>query len=110
MGKPNAHVINDVKLFKKHIKQKYKVNRIILFGSQARGESKKWSDVDLIVISSKFKGKNALKGAQNLYGEWHRHLNIDRPVDFLCYSPEEFKRQKNRISIVKQAIDEGIEI
>jgi len=110
MSKVSADVIRDIRRFKKRIKAKYGAKKIILFGSQARGETHEWSDVDLIVVSPKFKGKNALKGAQNLYGEWHRYLKIDRPVDFLCYSPEEFEKQRKRISIVKQALEEGIEI
>ena len=31
-------------------------------------------------------------------------------VDFLCYSPEEFKRMKNRATIVREAVLHGIEI
>ena len=110
MGKVSIGVIRDVRRFKHQVEHKYDAKKIILFGSQARGEAKKWSDVDLIVVSPKFKGKNSLKGAQNLYGEWHRYLKLNRPVDFLCYSPEEFEKQRRRITIVKQAVEEGIEI
>jgi hypothetical protein len=38
------------------------------------------------------------------------HWEIDHPVDFLCYSPEEFKRMKNRATIVREAVLHGIEI
>ena len=110
MGKVSTDVISDVKRFKKRIKSKYGTKKIILFGSQARGEARKWSDVDLLVVSPKFKGKHRLEHAQNLYWVWHRHLKINRPVDFLCYSPDEFEKQRKRITIVKQAIEEGIEI
>ncbi len=90
MGKVSAGVIKDVRRFKKQIKAEYGAKKIILFGSQARGKTHEWSDVDLIVVSPKFKGKHKFEHAQNLYWVWHRHLKIDRPVDFLCYSPGEF--------------------
>lgn len=110
MGKVSADIIKDVKRFKKQIEKKYETKKIILFGSQARGEAHENSDVDLLVVSAKFKGKLALNGMRNLSWEWHRGLKISRPVDFLCYSPDEFEIQRKRITIVKQAVEEGIEI
>jgi len=35
---------------------------------------------------------------------------INYPVDFICYTEEEFNKLKNKISIVSVAIKEGIEI
>jgi len=32
------------------------------------------------------------------------------PVDFLCYTPEEFEKLRKRISIVSVALKTGIEI
>jgi hypothetical protein len=37
-------------------------------------------------------------------------ISKDYPVDFLCYTPEEFRKLSKQISLVKQAIKEGIEI
>ena len=110
MGKASAEVIRDVKKFKKSIGKKYGAKKVILFGSQATGKTHEGSDVDLLVVSPKFKGKRALWGARRLYREWHRNLRLNRPVDFLCYSPDEFEREKKRITIVRQAVEEGIEI
>ena len=41
-----------------------------------------------------------------MYDYW----NLDYPVDFLCYTPEEFEKKKKEISIVKEAVKEGIDI
>jgi len=41
-----------------------------------------------------------------MYNYWDLRL----PVDFLCYSPEEFNQLRKRVSIVSEAIREGIEI
>ncbi|MBI4162449.1 MAG: hypothetical protein HY513_02100 [Candidatus Aenigmarchaeota archaeon] len=38
------------------------------------------------------------------------YWSLRYPVDFLCYSPDEFEKQRKKITIVKQVVDEGIEI
>ncbi|MBI4144180.1 nucleotidyltransferase domain-containing protein [Candidatus Woesearchaeota archaeon] len=110
MVKTTNELTKKLNQFKKSIINKYTVKRIILFGSRATGTAKKHSDVDLIIVSKKFKGREGLKAASSLYEDWHLRQKIGLPVDFLCYSPDEFKRLSNRISIVSQAIKEGIEI
>jgi len=35
---------------------------------------------------------------------------MDYPVDFLCYTPEEFEEKRKEISIVRQALKEGVVI
>lgn len=92
--------------FKKKIEKKYGIKKMILFGSLAKGEQKEDSDVDFIVVSEKFKGKNHLKRSPSLYLEW----NFGYPVDFICFTPEEFEKLKKRVSIVSEALHEGIEI
>jgi len=77
-----------------------------LFGSMASGKSHKCSDVDLIVVSKKFRGKGILDRSPTLYMNW----DLDYPVDFLCYTPEEFEKRKTKVSIVKEALEHGISI
>ena len=35
---------------------------------------------------------------------------LDLPADFICYTPEEFEKLKKEVSIVSEALKEGIEI
>jgi len=51
--------INDSVLdYLKHLKEKgLLINRAFIFGSQAKGVHHKWSDTDVCVVSSGFKGK-----------------------------------------------------
>lgn len=79
---------------------------MILFGSHARGEARRGSDVDLIVVSPKFRRKNAIDRASPLHLAW----DLDYPVDFLCSTPEEFGKLARRPSIVREALEEGIPI
>ena len=79
---------------------------MILFGSMATGRAHKDSDIDLILVSDKFRGKKSFRRSIGFYKYW----DLDYPVDFLCYTPEEFNKLKNQISIVREAVRKGIEI
>lgn len=95
-----------LKKIKEFIKQHKGIERAIVFGSVARGDAGKYSDVDIILVSKEFEGKSALKRPVAFYLEWR----IGRPVDFLCYTPEEFNSLKKKATIVREAVNEGIEI
>lgn len=59
----NKVIIN----FKKALtKQGIKADRIILFGSQAQGTASENSDIDVVVISSNFKGLNFMQRCEIL--------------------------------------------
>lgn len=97
-------LIKKLRLSKKNLKRKG-VEKIILFGSRTTGNYRKDSDVDLIMVGKGFHGKK--------YGRsvgLRKYLGLDMPVDLLCYTPEEFGIMSKRITIVKQALKEGIEI
>ena len=102
MGRKKSKLIEELKGFKK----KNKIEKMYLFGSRASGKIHKWSDVDLIVVSKQFRGKGILKRSPPLHIKW----NLKYPVDLLCYTPEEFKKLSRQISIVSEAIREGVEI
>ncbi len=53
MGKKES-VVNELSRFKKALSRKLPLEKMILFGSYARGDYKKDSDVDLMLVSSKF--------------------------------------------------------
>ena len=108
MGKERTKIIRVVKKFENELRGKYQIEKIIIFGSQARGEAKKDSDIDLIVVSKNI--KNKMKFLSGLYHEWHLNQKIDYPVDFLCYTPEEFEKKSKQITIVREAVKEGIVI
>jgi len=65
----------------------YEPERILLFGSRARGEADAHSDYDLIVI----------KRTERPFLERMRDMvpylvKLARPADILVYTPEEFER------------------
>ncbi len=98
--------IDDIKSFKRRIEKKYKIKKMILFGSLARGEITDHSDADLIVVSDAFKDKSPLVRPVKIHLDW----DLRYPVDFVCYTTKEFEKLKKRVSLVSQALKEGIEI
>ena len=79
-----------------------KPEKIILFGSAARGAMGPNSDVDLLVIKS---GANRL----DLMGEIYRNLHgVGEPVDIIVATPEDVERFRNSHSLVfAPALKEG---
>lgn len=78
--------------FIKETKKKIPVEKVILFGSYALGTPKKYSDIDIAVISPKFSGMNELKRIQLLLDCVHKiksDLTID--IETFGYTPEEYK-------------------
>jgi len=105
MRKKNA-IIRELSKFKGRLSSDIPLRKMILFGSMATGRAHKDSDIDLILVSDKFRGKKSFRRSIGFYKYW----DLDYPVDFLCYTPEEFNKLKNQISIVREAVRKGIEI
>lgn len=105
MGKKET-LVKELKKFKVNLAKDVPVQKMILFGSQTKGKTHKWSDVDLLIVSTKFKKVKPYKRARG----FHDHWTIDKPVDFLCYTPEEFNKLKKSITLVQEIIKKGVEI
>jgi uncharacterized protein len=72
------------------ILQLYDPERIILFGSRARGQADAWSDYDLIVIK-----RTARSFVERLQDVVPYLLQFKCPADILVYTPEEFDRMQD---------------
>lgn len=99
-------IIRTLKEFKLRTNKEFSIQKMFLFGSWAEGNTHRWSDIDLMIVSNKFKKLNFRKRATKMYNYW----NLDYPVDFLCYTPKEFNKLKKQITIVREAVETGIEI
>ena len=102
MGKKT--IVEKLKEYKKNMSKKLKIDKMIFFGSRAKGKAGKYSDVDLIVVSQKFKNVRFVKRSFEFYKGW----DLDYPVDILCYTPKEFNSMNKKETIVKYATKEGI--
>jgi predicted nucleotidyltransferase len=69
------------------IVREYHPDRIILFGSHARGTATDGSDVDLLVVVP-FEGQPARKAVEML-----NHLDPHFPIDLLVRTPEQVEQR-----------------
>ena len=88
-------VLTAINFFEKCLTQKgINISKIILFGSYANATSDNESDIDLVIISNDFDGKNIFERA-NLTKE-AEILTIKKyliPLDIITISDKEFETQ-----------------
>ncbi|WP_208426980.1 nucleotidyltransferase domain-containing protein [Salinibacter sp.] len=79
--------------------------RIILFGSGARGEMGPNSDLDLLVVKS---GVHRRKLAQRIY---RNLIGVGHPVDIVVVTPEDLDQYADSHAlIISPALKEGTEV
>lgn len=62
------------------IKDEFLIDKIILFGSKARGDAEKYSDVDLLVLTNTTKTRNDRERLSDIAAD----INIDYGVALSC--------------------------
>lgn len=102
----HAEIVSAAVRMRERLRHDLPLDKIVLFGSQARGDARADSDIDLIVVSSRFRGVSAGQRMYRVRKAW----DLPVAVDFLCYTPEEFNDLAHRTSIVSLALAEGGEI
>ena len=86
------------------LRRRYQPEFVLVFGSRARGEALAESDLDLLVVSRRFRGVSFLDRARWLLSD----LDLPFAADGLCYTPEEFARKRRELGTVSQALEEGL--
>ncbi|MBS1812609.1 MAG: nucleotidyltransferase domain-containing protein [Acidobacteria bacterium] len=76
-----------IKQIARRIAEEFHPDKIILFGSQAYGKPKWYSDIDLLVIMP-FEGNQLQKSVEIL-----QKLNLLIPIDLLAYTPGQIERR-----------------
>ncbi|MBI5730903.1 MAG: nucleotidyltransferase domain-containing protein [Ignavibacteriales bacterium] len=79
------------------------VEKVILFGSYAKGTYNEWSDIDLAVVSNDFKGIRLID-KENMISAISA---VDYDISPLPYRPEDFTEDD---LFVKEIIQTGIRI
>ncbi|MEN6425773.1 MAG: nucleotidyltransferase domain-containing protein [Phycisphaerales bacterium] len=89
------------------IVQEVNPERVVLFGSWARGEARDWSDVDLLVVEREPFGPNRSR-RQEAARIWRCLSEFRVPTDILVYSASEVARWKDSdYHVIAQALREG---
>ncbi|OGS17701.1 MAG: hypothetical protein A3J83_07715 [Elusimicrobia bacterium RIFOXYA2_FULL_40_6] len=72
--------------------------KVVIFGSYATGTYKKDSDMDIIVVSKDFEGKDIFKRVELVNGVHSELVDIMKlPIDLLYYSVSEWKKGNSLI-------------
>lgn len=101
-------VLSRIKAIAERLKKEYKAQRVILFGSYARGEETGDSDVDIFIIAPA-KEKFFERGAA--IRRIVRDLYHGIPLSPIVLRQEELKKRLARgDQFVEQILDEGIEL
>lgn len=104
LKKPQVKIINN---YIKSINKKINVAGVLLFGSYAYGKPRKFSDVDLVVISPDFQRKKFFKRIDWLTNE-RMDIADTIAMDIIGYTPKEFSDIENKSAIMEKAKKDGI--
>ncbi|OGL62636.1 MAG: hypothetical protein A3J27_13460 [Candidatus Tectomicrobia bacterium RIFCSPLOWO2_12_FULL_69_37] len=103
MTKPRKTLERDIQRMVSRIVRRFRPERVILFGSHARGEGGPDSDVDLLVVMpvSGTKREKQLEVRRVLRG-------IRVPVDIIVTTPEDFEWRREVVGTIEYpAVKEG---
>lgn len=84
------------------LKERYKPEKILLFGSLANGNIGKWSDIDLVIV------KNTDKPFLDRIKEVILLLHPTVGMDILVYTPEEFETLSRKHFFKEEVISKGM--
>lgn len=80
-----------------------KTERVILYGSYAQGKAREDSDIDLIIVSKDFEGKNLRERLETL---GIAAIQIMQLVQAQCYTPAEIDSD-DKSSFIKEVLKYG---
>lgn len=86
--------------------KEFKPKKVIIFGSSVKGTAKRYSDIDVIIISPYFSHIPFLKRMPLVL----KKPSFPKHVDYICYTPEEYERIKEESSIIMDALENALEV
>jgi len=89
------------------IRQQYSPTHLVVFGSRAAGTARAGSDIDLIIVSERFREISV----PDRMGDFLNTVRPDVAVDAICYTPEEFDALVvKQWPFVKNAVKTGVRV
>lgn len=98
-----------VRHFAHLLRREIGAERVLLFGSRARGEAHADSDYDLIVVAPTFAGAESANRGIGLWALWYG-AGGNAPLDLLCVTPEEYAVASTHISLIAAVLPEAIDL
>lgn len=107
MVKSSSKSIEIVRSYIKDLKKNLRIKKVIIFGSAARGEMNRDSDIDVIVLSPDFKTMDFVERTAFLNRN-RQGLSRRVPMDIIGYTPEEFEKLARESTTLFEAQKEGM--
>jgi predicted nucleotidyltransferase len=85
------------------ITSKLSPERIILFGSYARGDNTENSDIDILIIIKNLENERKITGT--LYKELLKE-NISVPIDFIAIDYDKYNKLKDETGYIYKTIEQ----
>lgn len=107
MAEDQNWVKNLIKRYVRKLNETIRVERVIIFGSRARGDYSENSDLDLIVISPDFAGKDSLERSRFLLQTWREIDATKLRVEALGYTARELEEKKGYSPFIRKIVRDG---
>lgn len=102
-GQTTSEVIRGLRVLRRRLSQKIRVDRMILFGSRARGDWLLTSDADVMIVSPDFAERRFADRSAEVLRHWRGRVDLEA----FCYTPAEIAERRHEIGIIAQALKEG---
>jgi len=80
--------------------------KVMVFGSRVKGTANDDSDIDVIIIAESFREIPFV----NRMATVMKSVRFSKHIDYLCYTPDEYERLKDRSSILRDAASYAVEV
>lgn len=95
--------------FAARLRDEIGAERVLLFGSYARGTASRDSDYDLIVVAKSFESTPLLRRGAGLHDLFYE-VGGNAPMDIICLTPEEFDAARHGVTLVSAILPEAIDL
>lgn len=106
---PGRHVLEAVEALKRELKARFPVDRVILFGSQARGEARADSDIDVLVLTQRPVSHRERRQMVDI--AFGVNMRYDSLISLLVVDTEDWSRGLWSLLPIRREVDrDGIEV
>lgn len=100
----------DLRRFAERLRERLNAERVLLFGSRARGNARPDSDYDFLIVAPHFEGMSRRERPLGLHRLFYEAVGGRAPIDLFCLTPAEFEEARNRITLVAAVLPEALDL